>query len=162
MTTALPARRHPAGFTFIEVLVVLALLAVLALTVLPQLGVPNTLQADLVARQVAADLRRTQELAIGKRAYYTLQFSPATAPYTSYTLYNASTLAVEPDFPKSIPTGVTVSGRQTFCFAIDGRVVDTCLTGVVGSDSSISVSSGTATSTVQVFWYTGRVKLVGP
>lgn len=156
-------RPHPAGFSYIELLVVVGLLAILSLTLLPQLGVPDTLQAVQTARQIAVDLRRTQELAIGLRAYYTLEFSPTAAPYTSYTLYRTSTLAVEPDFPKSIPPGLTVSGRRTYCFAVGGWVNDACLgPGQTGTDSSVTVSTGTATATVQVFWYNGRVKVVGP
>ncbi len=155
-------RLHPAGFSYIEVLVVLGLLAILSLTALPQLAVPDKLQAEQAARQIAADLRLTQELSIAQRAYYTLQFNPATAPYTSYTLYLSSTpSSVQPDFPKTIPPGITVSGRQTFCFATGGSVSDTCSTSG-GTDGSVTVSSGTATATVWVYWYNGRVKVVGP
>ncbi len=155
-------RLHPAGFSYIEVLVVLGLLAILSLTALPQLAVPDTLQAEQEARQLAADLRLAQELSIGQRAYYTLQFNPATPPYTSYTLYLSSTpSSVQPDFPKTIPSGITVSGRQTFCFATGGWISDNCVGGA-GTDSSVTVSSGAATATVWVYWYNGRVKVVGP
>ncbi len=170
-------RLHPGGFSFVEVLVVVALVSILALTVLPQLtvAVPDKLQAALVARQIAADVRRAQGLSIAMRnacctgspcfssdSYYTLQFSPATAPYTSYSLFKSCSGAVEPDFPKNIPPGVTVSGRQTFCFKTGGYVVDTCLTGTTGTDGSVTISAGSATATVWVYWYNGRVKVVGP
>ncbi len=156
-------RQHPAGFSYIEVLVVVGLLAILSLTLLPQLGVPDKLQAAQTARQIAADLRRTQELSIAQRAYYTLQFSPATAPYTSYSVYPTLTpTTVEPDFPKTIPSGITVGGRQTFCFATGGWVDDGCGPGLAGTDGSVTVSAGTVTSTVWVYWYNGRVQVVGP
>ena len=156
-------RPRPAGFSYIEVLVVVGLLAILSLTIMPQLGVPDKLQAAQAARQIAADLRRTQELSIAQRAYYTLQFSPAAAPYTSYSVYLAADpTAVQPDFPKTIPPGITVGGRRTFCFATGGWVDDGCGPGLAGTDGSVTVSSGPATSTVWVYWYNGRVQVVGP
>jgi prepilin-type N-terminal cleavage/methylation domain-containing protein len=169
---------QPSGFSYIEVLVVLGLLAILALTALPQLAVavPDSLQVAQVARQIATDLRRAQELSIAMRnvccrgapcstadSFYSLQFSPATPPYTSYTLYKGcDSTQVEPDFPKTIPSGITVSGRQTFCFRTGGYMVDVCLTGTTGTDGSVTVSTGAASATVWVYWYNGRVKVVGP
>jgi len=171
------SRPHPRGFTYIEVLVVLGLFAILASAALPQLAVavPDRLQVALVARQIAADLRRTQELSIAMRnvcctaapcsssnSYFTFQFNPATAPYTSYSILKSCDGTVQPDFPKNIPTGITVSGRQAFCFATGGYVVDTCLTGNTGTDGSVTISAPSATATVWVYWYNGRVKVVGP
>ncbi len=170
------SRPQPRGFTYIEVLVVLGLVAILGLTLLPQLGLPKKLQAAQVARQIAVDLRRAQELSIAMRdvcctgapcftadSFYTLQFSPAAAPYKSYTLYKScDSTQVEPDFPKTIPEEITVSGRQTFCWHTGGYVVDVCLTGTTGTDGSVTVSTGAATATVWVYWYNGRVKVVGP
>ncbi len=170
------SRPQPRGFTYIEVLVVLGLVAILGLTLLPRLAVPDNLQAAQVARQIAVDLRRAQELSIAMRdvcctgapcftadSFYTLQFSPAAAPYTSYTLYKScDSTQVEPDFPKTIPSGITVSGRQTFCWHTGGYVVDVCLTGTTGTDGSVTASTGAATATVWVYWYNGRVKVVGP
>lgn len=154
-------RSQPSGFTYIEVLAVLGFVAILGLTMLPQLAVPDKLQAEQTARQIAADLRLTQELSIAQRAYYVFQFSPAAGPYTSYSVYKNSTGVAEPDFPKNIASGITVTGRQTFCFATGGWVSDNC-TGGAGTDSSDTVSTGTATATVWVYWYNGRVKVVGP
>ncbi len=171
------SRPQPSGFTYIEVLVVLGFLAVLALTAFPQLAVavPDSLQVALVARQVAADLRRAQELSIAMRnvcctaapcfssdSYFTFQFTPATAPYTSYSILKSCDGTVQPDFPKNIPAGITVSGRQAFCFKTGGYVVDTCLTGTTGTDGSVTISASSATATVWVYWYNGRVKVVGP
>ncbi len=155
--------RNACGFTLVEVLAVLGLLGILLLVAVPQLTVPGSLSASVVANQIAADLRLARQVAIAKRVNYSLEFLPAAGLYTSYTVRNQSTLAVEPDFPKEIPAGVTVSGRQRFIFVPDGCVDDdgvppTC----VGSDGSVTVAASGDTFTVQVFWYAGRVKVVQP
>lgn len=164
---------EPSGFTWIEVLAVLGLLGILLLITVPQLMVPGTLSASVVANQIAADLRLARQLTIAKRVCvggvncpadnYTLEFLPAAGPYTSYTVRNQSTLAVEPDFPKEIPAGLIVSGRQRFIFVADGCVDDDGVPpSCVGTDGSVTVAADGDTVTVQVFWYTGRVKVVQP
>ena len=165
--------RDPSGFTLVEVLAVLGLLGILLLITVPQLTVPGTLSASVVANQIAADLRLARQLAIAKRVCvggvncpgdnYALEFLPPAGPYTSYTLRNQSTLAVEPDFPKEIPAGVTVSGRQRFIFVPDGCVDDDGVPpSCVGTDGAITAAASGDTFTVQVFWYNGRVKVVQP
>ena len=153
----------PSGFTFVEILAALGVLGILLLVAVPRLVVPETLSTSVLARQIAVDLRLAFTLSIAKRGFYTLEFSPATAPYTSYTVRKESTLAVEADSPKDIPGGITVSGRRTFCFATGGAIDDDCLgPGTVGTDGSVVVAAGTDTTTVQVIAYTGRVKVVRP
>jgi prepilin-type N-terminal cleavage/methylation domain-containing protein len=154
--------RDPSGFTLVEVLAVLGLLAILLVVTVPQLTVPGALSASVAAHQIAVDLRLARQLAIAKRVNYSLEFLPAAGPYTSYTVRNESTLAVEPDFPKEIPVGVTVSGRQRFIFVPDGCVDNDLLSPCSGTDGSVTVAAGTDTATVQVFWYTGRIKVVQP
>ncbi|MGQ0550851.1 MAG: pilus assembly FimT family protein [Armatimonadota bacterium] len=155
---------HVSGHTFAELLAVLGVLAVLILVAMPRLEMPDTLSASALARQIAVDLRLAQQLSIGERDMYTLEFNPAAVPYTSYTLRNESTLAVEPDFPKDIPSQITVSGRRSFAFAAGGCVDDDAnsANGCAGTDGSVTVSSGAVSATINVYWYTGRVKVVGP
>lgn len=155
--------RGDSGLTFVEVLGVLGVVGILLVVAMPQLQMPEGLSATSQADQIAVDLRWSRQLAIAKRVNYALEFSPAAAPYTSYLIRNESTAQVEPDFPKDIPSDVTVSGRRTFIFWPSGCVDDdgagtTC----AGTDDSVTVTSGAKTATVQVFWYTGRVKVVDP
>ena len=151
------------GLAFIEVLAVLGVVIILLLVAMPQLVMPTALNATAMADQISVDLRFARQLAVAKRVNHTLEFSPSTAPYTSYLVRNESTLVVEPDFPKTIPSDLTVSGRRSFTFRPDGCVDDdgagsTC----VGTDGSVTTTSGTRTATVQVYWYAGRVKVVEP
>lgn len=157
------APRGQSGMSLIEVLAVALLLAVVLLVAIPQLTVPGTVNASTMAQQIAADLHLARRLAIANRVNYALQFSPPTAPYTSYTVRDASSLVEAPDFPKTIPAEVTVSGRQAVIFTPDGCVDDDGTgTACVGTDGSVTVTGGAATATVQVYWYAGRVKVVGP
>lgn len=161
--TPTPGSAMPAGssgYTLIEVLAVVGLLAILLLIAVPQLAVPDTITASTTAYQIAFDLRLARQLAIATRVNYALEFSPSTAPYTSYVVRNESTLAIEPDFPKTIPSGMTVSGRWNFTFRPDGCVDDDGVgASCVGTDGSVTIAAGAKTFQVQVFWYTGRVKV---
>lgn len=145
--------REPSGFTFVEALVVLGLLGVLLLVAVPNLSVPETIQAYAPARELATDLRLARRLAVTQHTNYTLEFSPAVGPYASYTIYNASSLAVEPDFPKAIPSGVAVTGTRTITFVPNGCACPTSPT----SDAVVDVAVGGVIYRATVTWYTGRV-----
>ncbi len=140
------------GFSLAEALVVAALLAIVVMVAAPRLVVPEPLQAGTQARQLGADLRLAQRLAIARRATYVLDFTPAIPPYLTYSVHLQGG-AAEPDYPKDIATGVTVSGPLQFVFQPDG----TTATG-----GTVTLVTGTATATVQVIVPTGRVSVVEP
>lgn len=140
------------GFSFVEVLVVTGLLAILLIVALPRLVVPEALQARVPAREIAADLRMAQRLAIARRADFLLEFAPLAPPYTQYTVRPAAG-GPEPDFPKDLEAGVVVSGPQQFTFRPDGSP---------SAGGTVTLIAGTATATVQVTAVTGRVTVVGP
>ena len=140
------------GFSLTEALVVAALLAIVVMVAAPRLVVPEPLQAGTQARQLGADLRLTQRLAIARRANYVLDFTPAIPPYLTYSV-RAQGGAAEPDYPKEISAGVTVSGPQQFVFQPDGTTA---------TAGTVTLVAGSATATVQVIVPTGRVSVVGP
>ncbi len=140
------------GFSLAEALIVAALLAILVMVAAPRLVVPEPLQAGTQARQLGADLRLAQRLAIARRANYVLDFTPATPPYLTYSV-RAQGGPPEPDYPKEIAAGVTVSGPQQFVFQPDGTT---------GTAGTVTLVVGTATATVQVIVPTGRVSVVEP
>lgn len=144
--------QDPRGISLAEVLVVMALLAVLLLTVLPQLSVPSQVPVAEAARQVAADAGLARRLAIAGRTPYVVTFSPAGGPYTSY--------AVAPqggtpgaDFPKTFPQGITVAGAGQIAFLPSGAAA---------AGATLSFTRGTVTAQVQVTAATGFVQVVGP
>jgi prepilin-type N-terminal cleavage/methylation domain-containing protein len=143
--------RQP-GFSLVEALVVVGLLAIFAVIAVPRLAVPDNMQVNVPARQLAADLRLAQRLAIARHADYVLDFAPGSPPYTSYSVH-ASGGAAEPGFPKTIPAGVAATGPSQFTFHADGSAA---------AAGTVSLSSGAATATVQVIAATGRVVVVQP
>jgi prepilin-type N-terminal cleavage/methylation domain-containing protein len=140
------------GFSLVEALITVALLGILVLVAAPRLTVPEPLQVGVPARQLAADLRLTQRLAIAQRANYVLEFSPPTVPYLSYTVHRESAGA-EPDFPKSFAAGVMVTGPQQFTFRPDGTAT---------ADGVVTLTSGGVVATLRVTAATGRVTVSTP
>ncbi len=140
------------GFNLVEGLVVAALLAILVVVAVPRLMVPETLHARSSARELAADLRLAQRLAIARRVIMVLEFSPSTPPYTRYTV-RAQGGGDEPDFPKDLPREVTATGPLQFAFSSNGSAS-------VGGIVTLTASS--ATATVEVTAATGYVKVTGP
>jgi hypothetical protein len=134
------------------VLAVSAILFVLALIAFPRLVVPTTIVLQVPARQLAADLRLAQRLAIARHVDYLLEMSPITSPYTQYSVYPLGG-PVEPDFPRPFDAGVSVSGQLQFQFRSDGTAV---------AGGSVTLTSGGSTAVVQVIAATGRVTVTGP
>lgn len=157
-----PGSLHLGGYAFPELLAAFGILAILILVAMPRLVLPETLNASTFARQIAVDLRLTQQLAISSRVYYTLEFSPLAAPYTTYTVRNESTLVEEPDFPKQVPGGLSVSGARRFSFYPSGGWGPYDGVGGAGANSSVTISAGGTSATVTVYWYNGRVAVTGP
>jgi type II secretory pathway pseudopilin PulG len=145
-------RVREGGFSLVEGLVVAALVAILVVVAVPRLMVPETLHARSSARQLAADLRLAQRLAIAQRANIVLEFSPSAPPYTRYTVRQEGGGA-EPDFPKDLPQEVTVTGPVQFIFSSAGSV---------SPGGMMTLTASSATATVEVFAATGYVKVTGP
>lgn len=140
------------GTSFIEVLVAVGVLGVLVLTVLPQFLVPVQVPVGHAARTVAADLSLARQLAIGARGNYVVVFSPAAGPFTSYSV-GPQGGPPDPGSPKSLPTGVTVTGTQQITFAPDGSA---------SPNAALTFTDGAATAQVQVLGPTGFVQETGP
>jgi len=140
------------GFSLVEGLVVAALLAILVVVAVPRLMVPETLHARSSARQLAADLRLAQRLAIARRANILLEFSPSAPPYTRYTV-RAQSGGDEPDFPKELPREVAVSGPLQFAFSSNGSAAP---------GGMVTLTASGATATVEITAATGYVKVTGP
>jgi len=143
---------RPDGFTIVEVLVVVGLLALLLVAAVPQLFVPDEVSVETTARLVAADLSLARRLAIARRVQYIMTFAPPGGPYTSYTLASQGG-SPEPDFPKSLPAQLTVTGSGEVTFQPSGAAVAAAL---------VTFTSGGTTAQVDVVAATGRARVSGP
>ncbi len=142
----------PGGFSLIEVLVIVGLLAILALIALPSLLVPPQLSAGVAAHRVTVDLGLARRLAIAGRVNYLVTFSPPAGPYTSYTVAPSGG-PPGPDFPKVFPAGITVTGTQQITYLPSGAATAPAL---------LTITDGAATAHIQVVAATGYVQVTGP
>ena len=145
-------RRGRGGFTIVEVLVVVGLLAILLVAAVPQLFVPDEVTVETTARQVGADLGLARRLAIARRVPYVVTFAPPGGPFTSYTMAPQDG-APEPDFPKSLPAQIAVAGTNQVIFQPSGAP---------GAAALLTFSAGGATAQIDVVGGTGRVRVSGP
>ena len=90
-----------AGFTLVEVLIVLSVLAVIAAIAVPALRSGQTQSIESVARTLAADLRLARSLAIRDNSPWTIRFF---ADANAYELIYTGTRDPAPPMPPA-PTG---------------------------------------------------------
>jgi prepilin-type N-terminal cleavage/methylation domain-containing protein len=126
------------GFTLVELIMVVILIGVLAVNFAPKFLDTSGFSLEGAAAMAAADIRYTQELAMGTHTSKTIEF---TATKTYYTVDSRNV---------NLPSRVTISSGATFTFNSLGEPT-------TGGGSSVTLSAGTDTKTIAVDSYTGRV-----
>jgi prepilin-type N-terminal cleavage/methylation domain-containing protein len=126
------------GFTLIELIMVVVLISILAVSFVPKFFDTSAISLAGGAAMAAADIRYTQELAMGTHSSKTITF---TSNDTYYTV-NSQTV--------NLPSKVSISSGATFTFNSLGEPT-------TGGGSSVILSAGTETKTITVDSYTGRV-----
>lgn len=110
------------GFTLIETLLVIVIIAILAVVVIPRVtntSLYNKYLAYTTAHRVAADIRLTRRLAVTKGVNYKLDCDAAggSSDYNEYGIYEKNNggwdLTGE---MKAIPAEITVSGDEAVTF----------------------------------------------
>ena len=126
------------GFTLVEIIMVVVLISILAVSVVPKFTDTSAISLQGGAAMVAADIRYTQELAMSTHSPKTITF---TTNDTFYTV-NSQTM--------NLPSRVSISSGATFTFNSLGEPTS-------GGGSSIEIQAGSSTKTITVESYTGRV-----
>jgi MSHA pilin protein MshC len=126
------------GFTLVELIMVVVLIGILAVSVVPKFVDTSAISLQGGAAMVVADIRYTQELAMGTHTPKTITF---TTNNTFYTV-NSQTM--------NLPSRVSISNGATFTFNSLGEPT-------AGGGSSVEIQAGSSTKTITVESYTGRV-----
>ena len=126
------------GFTIIELIMVVVLIGILAVSIVPKFVDTSAFSLTGAAAMVAADIRYTQELAMSTNSSKTIVFT------TSNNYYTVDSRNVD------LPSKVSISSGTTFTFNSLGEPT-------TGGGSSVILSAGAETKTITVEDYTGRV-----
>jgi prepilin-type N-terminal cleavage/methylation domain-containing protein len=126
------------GFTLVELIMVVVLIGILAVSVVPKFVDTSGFSLAGGAAMAAADIRYTQELAMGTHSSKTIVFT------TSKTYYTVDSQTV------NLPSKVSISSGATFTFNSLGEPT-------TGGGSTVTLSAGAETKTITVESYTGRV-----
>ena len=159
------------GFTLVELLTVVVLLAVVAAVVLPNAGYSDGEKALAAAKKVAADIEYAQGEAVNRQTSITVSFSPAGE---TYSLASGGTMLTDPvygnSFEVNLPgdlhaVGVEInsadfgSGESTVTFNAYGEPVRADGS-PISSEAKVVIRCGDSTYTVSIAPVTGRVVVV--
>ena len=126
------------GFTLVELIMVVVLIGILAVSVVPKLVDTSAISLQGAAAMIAADIRYTQELAMSTHAPKTITF------INDDTFYTVNSQIM------NLPSRVSISSGATFTFNSLGEPTS-------GGGSSVEIEAGSSTKTITVESYTGRV-----
>lgn len=133
------------GYTMIELIMVIVLLSILAVSALPKFTDTSVFSVEGAAAMVAADIRYAQELAMSSNDDKKVDFTQDSSTYTLKNSDDSVFRTVE------LPSGVTVSSPSViFTFSSLGEPT-------TGGGSSVEIQAGSSTKTITVDSYTGRV-----
>lgn len=142
------------GFGVIELVVALALLALMILIAMPgMLGYQNTSAMQTTARQFVSDLRAAQEQALSQTAQVDVVFTVSGAAVTGYTVQRGSTVLSTVVFSSSVHATSTWPAND-IAFTPTGAVTGPGATPALCIDNQKGL-----TNTVSLTLATGRVAL---
>ena len=101
------------GFTIIELIIVMVIIGILAIMTVPRMINVGSISASESGQMVAADIRKTQELAMADTVSHQIQFTNGSSSYViDPGTANAQT--------STLPQGVIINTTSTITFSTTG------------------------------------------
>jgi Tfp pilus assembly protein FimT len=150
------------GFTLIEILVVVVIIMIAAMTVIPMMGSAASVQLRSASNLIAADLEYTKSLAITRQEDYTVVFYEDTE---SYEVQKNGTVIQHPvnkgfDYRVNFTTNSRLSGVDIYDVVLDSAdSVEFDYLGSPNVGGDIILKAGNATTTISVSAVTGFVSI---
>jgi MSHA pilin protein MshC len=150
------------GFTLIELVMIIVLMAIIAAVAMPKLGNVTSTNAGAFVDKLRADIRYAQNLAMAQNQRYRVYVNTAPAPTPNgYAVVNVSTGAVAQDPAGRGTLSITLNAGQYAGITVNtppGGYVEFNSLGAstAGADVTITVN-GDATLTVTITTQTGAV-----
>jgi general secretion pathway protein H len=144
-----PQNSATAGFTLMEMLVVLAIIALTAAIALPSINSKKR-DIDLTAVSIENLLSEARLSAISKHVIADVTFEEASKSFVGFERKHAVQLGA--DLSASIVTGKREDGLPRFSFLPDGT----------SSGGEILLQQGKVVRTIHVSWFSGRILLKDP
>jgi len=139
-------KKSKRGFTFVEVMVVVVILGIMAAVAIPRFSFNKKLSYT-TAKEVVSNLRDARSLAINTGVRHYLELFPSS-PYTEYKIFDDSDTQVGET--KAIPDDVTcTASSNTFSFSYLGE----CNGGISGT---VTLAGEGETNYINVIGITGR------
>jgi len=139
------------GFSVVELIIVILLLAILAVTAIPRLISTTGITAQMAAEMVASDIKAVQAQAIF------ICEGPKTITFTGDNSYTAEGLIPPIRYlPGDAIAGSTGGGELSITFNTFGEPTPP----VGGGNNQVTVSAGTESLTLEVLNLTGQVTWV--
>ena len=151
------------GFTLIELIAVIVIIAFAAMLAIPMFGSSASTQIRAAADMVAADLEYAKSMAISRQKTYTVTFDESAE---SYSIEDANGIVSHPVTHKDYVVNFKEDGRVDRVNIVDAdfnsseQVSFTYLgSPVPDNGGSVTLSAGTRTMTVTVEAVTGYVSI---
>lgn len=157
---------HSRGFTIVELLIVVVILSIVALTAIPMMSSAASIQIRSAANLIAADIEYARSMAISRGQNHSVVFDKDT---DSYKIVDQTGTVIQHPVKKGFTyemkfrtesrlsrvdiTNVNFNGTQTVTFDCLGSPVG------LGSEGTVTLQAGGVTSTVRVEPVTGYVSI---